>query len=267
LLWYAAIVLWLRWTCIVVIAGCGPAVSSGEPEGASSGEALEGGDPESSGSTSGGSGVGSSADVTTVPGTSAGATVGSTSATTGVESTSGESSGSEVASDATSGAQPPVDPTVWTVYTDTMSGPEVSAFEELERHAVGGDEAQCSACGGGSAPELDAPFLWVNGAFAPNDTIIHVGDRVGVLFAFADADCDIACGAENSWVATPNGESSGGGWIGSDAPCDTASTNVYGGLDFYEVDDPGEYVVHHMRFDDVCGEQGSVTEFSFTVDP
>ncbi|MBC8068971.1 MAG: hypothetical protein IAG13_11610 [Deltaproteobacteria bacterium] len=182
-------------------------------------------------------------------------------AETSSEASSSDGSTSEGSTDSGSTTAPPsCEPIVLGIGSTGTSGDEVSAFAELESFVGEYDEDVCNApppCDGNTAPQIDAPIFWVNGAQLDDPSEIVAGDRVGVLFPFADAECNVGCGATSSAYETPGDQAGGGGSAYSDFPCDTASTQVYLGFDFYEVEDPGEYDLSQVRLTDICGDQGS----------
>jgi hypothetical protein len=229
----------------------------------------------STGADDGHTGVASASSTSTTLSTSGPLEESSTAAdtTTEVAETSSEASSSDVSTsegsteEGSTTAPPLFEPIVLGVGSSATSGDEVSAFAELESFVGEYDEDVCNAplpCDGNTAPQIEAPIFWVNGAQLDDPSEIVAGDRVGVLFAFADAECNIGCGLTSSAYDSPGDQARGGGSAYSDFPCDTASTQVFLGFDFYEVEDPGDYDLSQVRLTDVCGDQGS-NNAGFTV--
>jgi hypothetical protein len=204
-------------------------------------------------------------------GTGGGSSAGSTSQDDGW--TAGNTSISDPTGDSTSSGGDdsstgniPSGPIVWIAY-DAAPGPDgQSAFAELE-HFVDEphEEPPCEAPG--TPPTLGAPILMLNGAPAPADVVIHVGDRVGVLVPFADPGCDLVADVAGFSVEQLGGvvEFSGSP-NGPLLPCSTGASLVYIGLDFLNVRFDAPYIVHELRVADACGDEAALVDYRFDVE-
>ncbi|MDP2306119.1 MAG: hypothetical protein Q8P18_08825 [Pseudomonadota bacterium] len=91
------------------------------------------------------------------------------------------------------------------------------------------------------------------------------GDTVAVAIAYADTECNLACGAlYYSWMSPMESEGSAGS-LPSNLPCDTAGSDVFLGFDFGTVE-PGEYS-WSLHVEDACGGSSARSEGTFTVAP
>jgi hypothetical protein len=253
--------------CALMACACGPQLvaDDGSTSGASHPFATEDGvDDDGDGDDEGEGGPpisvtititasesgGTSGATTTTASTTAPGDTGTTTSTSPTESSDGN--------DATT-AGLDFEPIVLGVGSAGFGPGEVSAFAELEHFIGEYDEDVCNMmmrCAGNTAPVIDDPILWVNGALALDASDIQLGDRVGLLFAFADAECNVGCGMTQDSIQIPGQSDGGGGSAHSNFPCDTTSTNVMLGVDFYEVEDAGDYAVT-VGLRDVCDAVGN----------
>jgi hypothetical protein len=192
-------------------------------------------------------------------GISAGATTATASTTTdGVGDTTAIGSWTESGSNDATTAQLDFEPIVLRVGAVGFGPGEVSAFADLEGFIGEYEEDVCDMmmrCAGNTAPVIEEPILWVNGALALDASDIQLGDRVGLLFAFADAECNVGCGMTQESIQIPGQADGGGASAHSNFPCDTATTQVMLGVDFYEVEEAGDYAVT-IGLRDVCDALG-----------
>jgi hypothetical protein len=118
-------------------------------------------------------------------------------------------------------------------------------------------------CTNNRAPEFGEPMFLINGMLMDIEWA-RVGDRVGILIPFADADCNIDCGQQFAMEECPGGMGGGGGGqTGIGVPCDTESSGVWIGFDLMTLTTPGEYILS-LGIDDRCGGSDSF-ELTFSL--
>jgi len=244
---------------LVLALGCGPGKGDGSDE-VSTGEAAthgagENGAPtDASGASVSGTGntglvgdEGTGSD----PGTTSTTT---TTTTTGSSSTADPTGADTSEGDVTTGAEPPA--TILIIVSAAVQQGELSAFDELTKWQPEGPEPDCEGtipvCDTNTPPVIGPPSLFLNGAWADIDTPIHVGDRVGIVYPFADAECNVACGtASGSAMGLSEGSSLGQSL--QEFPCATGpGLGLDGlGLDFGHIHFAEQYM-YNLALTDVC---------------
>jgi hypothetical protein len=129
------------------------------------------------------------------------------------------------------------------------------------------DEENCPPtddCASNSASTLETPIFAVNGVIvgALIPETLAEGDIVDVLYAFADAECNLACGQLTYTYETPEEGTESIGSLPSNLPCSTADSNVYLGFSF-TMNASGDYL-YGLGVQDVCGSGTGLLEDSFT---
>lgn len=169
--------------------------------------ACDGGEPDDSANGSSGvSSVASGDETGDVPTTDA------NDDTSGDEGETGDDDSATTTEDSTSTPAddcplPPADaepPTSVQVVEDLSWDDGVSGFEGLP--AWDGTYPTCavsSTCEGNTAPVLAAPLLFLNGAYVDLANPIVAGDRVGIVFPFADAECNLVGGFIATYAEGP----------------------------------------------------------------
>jgi hypothetical protein len=161
--------------------------------------------------------------------------------------------------------EPPEGITVWLVGIGGCSE-GASAFEGLPHFEPDWDELLCEEpvdCTNNRAPEFGEPLFLINGMLMDLDWA-RVGDTVGILIPFADADCNLGCGQGFAMMECPGDMGGGGGGpTGIDIPCNTESSGIWIGFDLMTLTTPGDYIVS-LGIDDRC-MAGDSFELEFTL--
>ncbi len=172
--------------------------------------ACDGGDPDDTDSASSdSSSVATSGETGDTP------TTDQDGSTTGDDGASGSPDPSSATGEVCS--VPPVDPgppASIHVVEDLAWASGESGFEGLP--AWDGEYPECAVsptCDGNTAPVLTAPLLFLNGAYSDLATPISAGDRVGIVFPFADAECNLVGGSMVTDTVGPVYYSGGSGEI------------------------------------------------------
>jgi hypothetical protein len=140
-----------------------------------------------------------------------------------------------------------------------------NGFDPFDPEYNEGDCPLLNECSTNTPPSLFGPYFAINGQIMSDfdPTALKRFDLVAVLYAFDDAQCNIACGSIFMGLVTPDVDYNSSQSMPSNIPCVTDDLSLYFGFRFF-ITDPAFY--HWtLRIQDLCGEDSDLKINGFTV--
>lgn len=128
------------------------------------------------------------------------------------------------------------------------------------------DEASCpSDCTANAAPVIGPAFFVLNGV-REDDVSPTASDDLAIFVPFADAECNLACGARSDSFSEPEDVADGIQSLPSNLPCSSDESETY-----FRVSPGGSVFVagsysYSVWLEDACGERSDTVSVQFNVE-